>query len=248
MRRRRHHHRAVHVREQPQRDPLVLDAVLEAHDRRAAGRGGAQRRERAGRVLALGREQHDLVAAPVERRRRIADRDLERDALAAAARTSARARGSPGSGRRGRSAPRRARPGEGTRRPRPRSRRRRRRRTALAATAASPAGRPGAAPRRPRRGGAPASCTARSGRPPGSSRGLAQDLGHDLGEPVERLLGLGLGRLDQQRLVDDQREVHGRRVHAVVEQPLGEVERLDAAARCCIGAPESTNSCMHSRS
>ena len=61
--------------------------------------------------------------------------------------------------------------------------------------------------------------------------GLAQDLRDDLGEPVERLLRLGLGRLDQQRLVDDQREVDGRRVDAEVEQPLGEVERLDRAAR-----------------
>src|SRR3712207_9204262 len=49
-----------------------------------------------------------------------------------------------------------------------------------------------------------------------------------VGERVERLLGLRLGRLDQQRLVDEQGEVHRRRVEAVVEQALGEVERLDA--------------------
>src|SRR3954466_3866241 len=48
--------------------------------------------------------------------------------------------------------------------------------------------------------------------------GLAQDLGHRLGERVERLAGLGLRRLDQQRLVDEQREVPRRRVEAVLYQ------------------------------
>ena len=57
-------------------------------------------------------------------------------------------------------------------------------------------------------------------------RGLAQDRGDRLGERVERLARLGLGRLDHQRLVDEQREVDGRGMEAVVEQPLGEVERL----------------------
>ena len=57
--------------------------------------------------------------------------------------------------------------------------------------------------------------------------GLGEDRGDRLGEGVERLLGLGLGRLDHQRLVDQQREVDGRRVEAEVQQPLGEVERLD---------------------
>ena len=56
---------------------------------------------------------------------------------------------------------------------------------------------------------------------------LAQDRGDRLGEGVERLARLGLGRLDHQRLLDEQREVHRRRVIAEVEQPLGEVERLD---------------------
>src|SRR4051795_8551264 len=58
--------------------------------------------------------------------------------------------------------------------------------------------------------------------------GLAQDLGDRVREGVERLAGLGLGRLDQQRLVDEQREVDRGRVEAVVEQALGQVERLDA--------------------
>ena len=58
--------------------------------------------------------------------------------------------------------------------------------------------------------------------------GLGQDLVHSVGESVERLVRLGLGRLDHQRLVDQQREVDGRRVEAVVEQALGDVERLDA--------------------
>src|SRR3954470_1171121 len=45
--------------------------------------------------------------------------------------------------------------------------------------------------------------------------GLAGALGALLGERGERLAGLGLRRLDQQRLVDEQREVDGRRVEAV---------------------------------
>ncbi len=57
---------------------------------------------------------------------------------------------------------------------------------------------------------------------------LAQDRRDRLGEGVERLPGLGLGRLDHQRLLDEQREVDRRRVEAEVEQALGEVERLDA--------------------
>src|SRR3954453_20989917 len=45
---------------------------------------------------------------------------------------------------------------------------------------------------------------------------LAQDAGHHLGKGVERLARLGLGRLDEQRLVDQEREVDRRRVEAVV--------------------------------
>ena len=104
----------------------------------------------------------------------------------------------------------------------------------------------GDAPRRPRRAGARGSRRGRRGR----SRvlgGFAQDLGDHCGEAVERLACLGLGRLDQQCLVDDQREVHGRRVHTVVEQPFGEVESPDPSSRF-IGSPESTNSCMQMRS
>ena len=56
---------------------------------------------------------------------------------------------------------------------------------------------------------------------------LAQDVRDRVGERVQRLLRLCLGRLDEQRLVDEQREVHRRRVEAVVEQPLGEVQRAD---------------------
>jgi hypothetical protein len=36
--------------------------------------------------------------------------------------------------------------------------------------------------------------------------GFAQDLHDDLDGPVERLLGLGLSRLDQQRLLNEQRD------------------------------------------
>ena len=46
-------------------------------------------------------------------------------------------------------------------------------------------------------------------------------------ERIKRLAGLRLRRLDHQRLVDEQREVDGRRVHPEVEQALGDVGRLD---------------------
>ena len=49
-----------------------------------------------------------------------------------------------------------------------------------------------------------------------------------LGEAVEPLEALALGRLDHQRAVHDQREVDRRRVVAVVDQALGDVERRDA--------------------
>ena len=55
--------------------------------------------------------------------------------------------------------------------------------------------------------------------------GLAGDREHRVGELVERLLRLGLGRLDHQRLGDVQREVDRRRMEAVVHQPLRDVER-----------------------
>ena len=51
--------------------------------------------------------------------------------------------------------------------------------------------------------------------------GLAQDLGHHPGEAVQRLLGLSLGGLDQQRLLDQEREVDGGRMNPEVEQSLG---------------------------
>ena len=57
--------------------------------------------------------------------------------------------------------------------------------------------------------------------------GLREDLVDRLRERIERLGRLGLGRLDHQRLVDQQREVHRRRMEAEVEQALGDVERLD---------------------
>ena len=59
----------------------------------------------------------------------------------------------------------------------------------------------------------------------GSSRGLARDGLHRVGELVERLLRLGLRRLDHQRLRHDEREVDRRRMEPVVHQPLCDVER-----------------------
>ena len=72
---------------------------------------------------------------------------------------------------------------------------------------------------------------ARRRRDLGSSAASLRIAAIDVGERVERLLGLGLGRLDHQRLVDQQREVHGARVKAEVQQALGQVERLQFPAR-----------------
>src|SRR5918995_6026907 len=52
--------------------------------------------------------------------------------------------------------------------------------------------------------------------------GLLQDRPHHRREVVETLLGLGLGRLDHERLLDQKREVDGRWVNPVVEHPLGD--------------------------
>jgi hypothetical protein len=52
---------------------------------------------------------------------------------------------------------------------------------------------------------------------------LLRDLDQRVGEGVQRVLALGLGRLDHQRFLDDQREVDGRRMEVVVHQPLGDV-------------------------
>ena len=66
VRSRCHHHDAVHVGEAAQRTPLVLDAVLHARHRDPRWRGLDQRIERAFRVLALHREQHDVLIGPVD--------------------------------------------------------------------------------------------------------------------------------------------------------------------------------------
>src|SRR5262245_33077838 len=58
---------------------------------------------------------------------------------------------------------------------------------------------------------------------------LAVDLEERIREAVERGLRLGLGRLDHERLVDDEREIGRRRVHAEIEEPLRDVERANAA-------------------
>src|SRR3546814_4411568 len=47
-------------------------------------------------------------------------------------------------------------------------------------------------------------------------------------ELVEHRLRLGLGRLDEHRAVDDEREIDRHRVIALVDQPLGDVERREA--------------------
>src|SRR6266571_1865088 len=58
---------------------------------------------------------------------------------------------------------------------------------------------------------------------------LLGDLSHYTDEVVQRLAGLRLGWLDHQRLVYNQWEVDGWRVHAKVEDTLGNIERCNAA-------------------
>src|ERR1700691_3177743 len=51
-----------------------------------------------------------------------------------------------------------------------------------------------------------------------------------LGQRFAGLEALGLGRLDHERLIDDQREVDRRRVETLFEKALGHVESAYAAA------------------
>src|SRR3984885_2979948 len=74
---RRHHHRPVDVLEHTEGHPLVLDRVLQADHGRLRRGAVAQSADRAARVLALHREQDDLVAVPVESIWRGGHRDLE---------------------------------------------------------------------------------------------------------------------------------------------------------------------------
>ncbi len=60
--------------------------------------------------------------------------------------------------------------------------------------------------------------------------GLGRDALEGAGQGLEGLQALGLGGLDHERLVDDQREVDGRRVESLLEQALGDVEGLHARA------------------
>ena len=82
----------------------------------------------------------------------------------------------------------------------------------------------------------------------GISSALFRDADHRVGERVERLAALGLGGLDHERLVDDQREVDRRRVEAVVHQPLGDVQRSDPVLRLLPSWPERrTRACTARR-
>ena len=90
---RRHHHRdAVHVREEPQRHPLVRDPVLHAEDRLVGDAGRPQPLERRGGVLGLHRQEDRVVGLEGEvggvadagelRRARAARRPEQEPALA----------------------------------------------------------------------------------------------------------------------------------------------------------------------
>src|SRR5712691_3988375 len=56
---------------------------------------------------------------------------------------------------------------------------------------------------------------------------LLGDLPHDADEVIQGLTGLRFGWLDHERLVNDQGEVDGWRVHAKVEDTFGDVERCN---------------------
>ena len=59
---------------------------------------------------------------------------------------------------------------------------------------------------------------------PGTPSASAAMRDQGVGQGGHRLRALGLGRLDHERLVDDQREVDGRRVEALLQQALADVE------------------------
>ena len=80
----------------------------------------------------------------------------------------------------------------------------------------------------PRRDAGRASCRARPDHVRVRSAASAAMRQHRVRELVERLEVFRLRRLDHDRLFDDQREVDRRRVEAVVEQPLRDVERVHA--------------------
>src|SRR6185437_10788818 len=61
----------------------------------------------------------------------------------------------------------------------------------------------------------------------GFFRSFRQDLAHGLDEGIECRLALGFRRLDEQTLGHEEREIGRRRVHAVIEQPLGEIHGSD---------------------
>src|SRR5581483_5162726 len=49
-------------------------------------------------------------------------------------------------------------------------------------------------------------------------------------EQVERSLRFRLGRLDEERAMDDQRKIHGHRMEPLVNHRLGEIEGGEAGA------------------
>ena len=63
----------------------------------------------------------------------------------------------------------------------------------------------------------------------GSLAGLAGYVAHHGNELVERLDALGLCRLYHERLMEEQREIDGRRVEAMVKQTFGHIECGDAS-------------------
>src|SRR6185369_9807055 len=62
-------------------------------------------------------------------------------------------------------------------------------------------------------------------------RRFLRDRQHRVDERIERILALGLRRLDHQRTLHDQRKIDRRRVEAVVEEPLRDVERVHVVRR-----------------
>ena len=90
---------------------------------------------------------------------------------------------------------------------------------------------PAGAPRASRRD-ARAGCDAAPSAPcSGSVRGLLGDRQHRRRRTRRASPALGLGGLDHDRALHDQREVDGGGVEPVVQEALGDVQRLDADAR-----------------
>ena len=61
----------------------------------------------------------------------------------------------------------------------------------------------------------------------GLSLGFFRNFDKRVGETVEGIFVLGLGRFDHQRFMDDEREVVRRRMEVVIHQAFGNIQGAD---------------------